>query len=131
MNNSKLLPYLIFSGNCREALEYYKKIFDGEIKSMVTFENSPIPVSKDLQKRIFDSEFNADGIRFKASDDLPEHPIKVGTNISLFVSFTDKSEKESVFKILSERGKVLFPLEDNFGMLQDKYKIQWMFVSDT
>jgi PhnB protein len=124
------IPYIAFPGTCREALNFYAIVLNGEINSLQTFADSPADVPNEHRERIFDSEFYADGIRFKASDDLPEHPIKVGTNISSFVSFMDKSEKESVFKTLSESGKILFPLDDNFGMLQDKYGIQWMFVSN-
>lgn len=126
-----LIPYIAFQGDCREALDFYVSAFNGEVTSIQTFSESPIQVSKEQRNRIFDSEFKADNIHFKASDDLPEHPVRIGTNISLFVSFTDKTERKSIFKILSESGKVLFPLDGNFGMLQDKYGVQWMFVGNT
>ncbi len=29
---------------------------------------------------------------------------------------------------LSDGGKILFPLDDNFGMLKDKYGVQWIVV---
>lgn len=34
----KIIPNLSFNGNCLEALEYYKKIFDGEILQIVTYD---------------------------------------------------------------------------------------------
>ena len=40
----KLNPYLMFSGNCKEAMTFYKECLDGEIVSMETFENSPVDV---------------------------------------------------------------------------------------
>lgn len=129
MNSTFLIPYIVFSGDCRAALEFYKEVFAGEIISITTFEHSPIPVDKECINRIFDSEFKADGIHFKASDDLPDHSVKAGTNFSLFVSFTDKSERAEVFNKLSLHGHILFPLDDHFGMVKDKFGIQWMLTN--
>ena len=126
---ASLIPYLVFPGTCKEALTYYATILKGTITTMISFEESPIPVSSEFQKRIFDAELKAGDVHFKASDDLPEHPIKRGNNISLFLAFPDKKEKKHVFRALRQNGKVLFPLDDNFGMLEDQYGIQWMIVN--
>lgn len=128
MSSKSLIPYLVFSGNCRNALEFYQKVFSGEIISMITFENSPVQVEMENKNRIFDSEFKADEIHFKASDDLPNHLVNKGTNISLFISFTDISEREEIFRALSQDGQILFQLDKNFGMVKDKFGIQWMFT---
>ncbi len=125
-----LIPYLVFPGTCREAMEFYRDVLNGEITLMQTFGDAPMDVPATLQNRIFNSELKAGGIHFKASDDLPGHDVKLGTNISLYAVFPDKTSKEAAFNKLSEGGKVLFPLDDNFGMLKDKYSIQWMFVSE-
>lgn len=123
-----MIPYIVFSGDCRTALEFYENIFEGKIVSMTTFENSPITVAGENKNRIFDSEFESGGIHFKASDDLPDHSVNRGTNFSLFVSFSDKTERKDIFNALSQDGQILFPLDDNFGMVKDKFGIQWMLV---
>ena len=125
-----LIPYLVFSGNCKEAMEFYATVINGKITSMTTFGKSPIDVPTEYSSRIFDSEIKAGNILFKASDDLPNHQVKNGNNFSLFVSFSDKKEKENVFNELSKEGSILFPLDENFGMLKDRFGIQWMIVSD-
>ena len=122
-------PYLMFPGTCRQALEFYKNCFNGEIVMMQTFEESPVDVPEEFKNRIFNSEFRADNLCFMASDDLPGNEVKIGSNFALFVIFSDKIEKEKVFNKLSEGGKVLFPMEENFGMLVDKFGIQWMLES--
>lgn len=123
-----LNPYVMFSGNCQEALTFYKECLDGEIVSMQTFGDSPIDVPDDAKDRIFNSEFRAGDVFFMASDDLPGHPVTRGTNVALFLVFSDMEEQESVFGRLSEGGKVLFPLANGFGMLTDRYGIQWMLA---
>ena len=72
-----LIPYLVFSGNCKEAMEFYATVLGGKITSMTTFGKSPIDVPNEFSNRIFDSELKAESIRFKASDDLPNHSVKV------------------------------------------------------
>lgn len=124
-----LTPYLVFSGNCREAMEFYKETLGGEITIMQTFGDTPMDFPEDAKDRIFNSEVIAGNIKIKASDNLPGQEIINGSNISLFVVFDDANKKKEVFNKLSEGGKVFFPIEDNFGMLVDKYGIQWMVES--
>ena len=122
----KLNPYLMFSGNCREALTFYQECLDGDIVSIQTFADSPLDVSEEHGHRIFNSEFRAGELFFMASDDLPDHQVTKGSNFAMFVVFSTREEQEGVFGRLSEGGKVLFPLNNGFGMLADKFGIQWM-----
>ena len=122
-------PYLMFPGKCKEALTFYKECLNGEIAILQTYADSPIDVAEESKNRIFNSEFQADGINFMASDDLPNNKVTIGSNFALFVTFSDRAEHKRVFNKLSEGGKVLFPIENNFGMLIDKYRIQWMLAS--
>jgi PhnB protein len=122
----KLNPYLMFSGNCREALTFYKDCLDGDIASIQTFADSPLDVPEEHGNRIFNSEFRAGDLFFMASDDLPNSQVTKGSNFALFVAFSEMEEQERVFGRLAEGGKVLFPLTNGFGMLADKFGIQWM-----
>jgi len=126
-----LIPYLIFSGNCREALEFYILVFNGEIVSIQTFGDAPMDFPETSKNRIFDSEFKAGNIHFKASDDFPPNQtVTKGSNFSLFVYFSDIQFKKNTFQKLSEEGTILFPLDENFGMLKDKFGLQWMFTNE-
>ncbi len=122
------IPYLMFSGNCREALEFYAECLGGEITSIVTVGESPLPAPDKHKDRIFDAELRAENVRIKASDDLPDQPLVKGGNFAVFVTFTDTDEQKQVFEKLSAGGQVQFPLENNFGMVVDKYNIQWMLA---
>ena len=122
----QVMPYLMFSGNCREALMFYKDCLSGEIASIQTVGESPLDVPEEHHDRIFDSEFRADNVRFKASDDMPGYEVAAGSNFAMFVTFSDHAEQKRVFDKLAEGGQIQFPLENNFGMLVDKFQIQWM-----
>ena len=122
----RLNPYLMFSGNCREALTFYRDCLDGDIVSIQTFADSPLEVAEEHGHRVFNSEFRAGELLFMASDDLPNSHVTRGSNFAMFVAFSETEEQERVFNRLSEGGKVLFPLANGFGMLADRFGIQWM-----
>ena len=96
-----LIPYLVFPGNCREALQFYAKVFHGEILKMDTFEGIPMEMPEEEKSRIFDSEFSAGNLHFKASDDLSEFPVKTGTNVSMFLICSDPHERSRIFRALA------------------------------
>jgi len=122
-------PYLMFPGTCRQALKFYKECFNGTIVMLKTFGESSIEVTEELENRVFNSELRAGDLSLMASDYLPNTEVTVGSNMALFVIFSDKREKEKVFTKLSKGGKVLFPIENNFGMVVDKFGVQWMVES--
>lgn len=55
----KLNPYLMFSGNCREALNFYKEQLDGEIISDADPGRLAARCTRRAQARIFNSHFRA------------------------------------------------------------------------
>ena len=122
------IPYLMFSGNCQEALEFYKSCLERKITRLTTIEHAPFEVPEDMENRGFDAEFRAEGVHFKASDDMPGHEVNTGTNFALFLASPDAIRRKQAFEKLSEGGKTSFPLDDNFGTLTDKFKIQWIIA---
>jgi len=123
--------YLTFPGNCEEALNFYKECLKGEIKNLQRFETAPMPVPDNYKKKIINAEFKAEGVFFMASDGMADQPPVIGNNISLSFNITDLKEQEELFNKLSKGGKITMPLQDTFwgarfGMLTDKFGINWM-----
>lgn len=127
-----LTPYIMFPGNCEEALNFYAKALHGEIRDLNRFEGSPAEgMSADKQK-ILHAHFVADGIFFMASDGGNEPG---GSRVHLSINFDDAKQLDEVFNALGEGGKITMPLQDTFwgarfGMLQDRFGINWMFNHD-
>ncbi len=124
-------PYLIFPGTCREALETYAIWFDGSVKNVQTFAQSPVPVAEEDSNRIFNSEFQAEGVSFMASDDLPDYATEQGSNFSFLVHFDDAADQTRIYAKMMEAGTAIMPLPDDivesrFGMVRDRFGIQWM-----
>jgi PhnB protein len=126
-----LNPYLTFEGNCREAMEYYKKALNPELFTLQSFEEAHQEVADAYKKHIIHSELKADGVHFMASDGMPGWKAVSGNNVTMSIDFSDGAEQEKIWKVLAEGGKITMPMQDTFwgarfGMLTDRFGIQWM-----
>ncbi len=126
-------PYLfITGGKCEEALSFYKSIFGGEINLSMRWKDAPAEMSlpAELGNRIMHSTLSSPAVKFMASDAQPTTKYGDGP-ISLSLAPDDENEAKRLFDRLSQGGKVEVPLEKTFwgamfGMLTDKYGIDWM-----
>ena len=125
---SLFLPYICFPGHCQEALGFYQECLGGEIVFTQTYGDSPLDTPDGYQDKIFNSEFQSDHIRLRASDTLPPFEVTIGSNICLFAEFKERSDVEQAFERLSKGGEVIMPLDSHFGMVADPYQIRWMLV---
>src|SRR5918993_1465199 len=129
----QLTPYLMFNGNCEEALNFYSTTIGGEIKHLSRYEGSPAEEMSDDKQKVMHATFAGRGITFMASDGA--QPVRNNGNIYLCIDFKDSGAMENVFNSLGEGGNVTMPLQDTFwgarfGMLTDKFGINWMFNSE-
>ena len=128
---SRLNPYLSFRNNAREAMEFYRTVFGGrlEFRTFKEFNASQDPTEDD---KIMHSMLEAaNGITFMASDTPNSMEYRPGTNISMSLSGFDEKELKGYFDGLSAGGTVQMPLAkapwgDTFGMLTDKFGINWL-----
>ena len=130
-----IVPYLNFNGNAAEALAFYSKALEGEILHQQTFGESPMPSSDTMKDKIMHATFQADQLTFMVSDCPAEMSVTNGTNISLSLNFKDAAAIDKTFSALSEGAKITMELQDTFwgarfGMLTDKFGINWMFNHD-
>jgi PhnB protein len=129
-----LAPYILFNGNCEEALNFYKQAFKGEIQNLSRFEGAPMETRLEDKQKVMHATFVAKGIFLMASDGGGHdgQPASDSGMVHLSVNFEDAGEMDQVFNSLSEGGKVAMPLQDTFwgakfGMLIDRYGVKWMF----
>jgi PhnB protein len=131
MDNIKLSPYLNFSGNTQEALEFYKEIFGGSLE-ISTFDSIPgLQVPEGYAKKVMHGVLEAPELIIMASESMPGREIRVGDNVSLSLTGNDSEKLTGWFKALSHEGHVTMPLAsqawgDTFGMCIDKYGISWL-----
>ena len=129
--NSKLNPYVSFNGNAKEAIEFYKSVFGGNL-TLSTFKEGGAPVGPEDSDKIMHGMLIADnGITLMVSDTPPGMPYNPGTNISISLSGDNEEELKGYWDKLSEGAKITMPMDkapwgDTFGMLTDKFGIAWL-----
>lgn len=122
-------PYLIFPGTCQQAFEFYQACLGGTIEVMQNYYRSPLDVPEEHDQRIYNAVLRTGDLLLRGADDMPpDHLTTQGTNIALFLICDDDTQQQSVFEKLSAGGSIDMPIEDKFGMLTDKFGIQWMLA---
>ncbi len=126
-----ITPYFFFQGNCEEATSFYHDCLGGKLE-IKRFGESDMPVGDDYKNKIMHAELTLEnGLKIMFSDGAPHKKVSTGNHIQINIGFEDEKETETVFNKLAEDGKITMPLEvtfwnAKFGMLVDKYGIQWM-----
>ncbi|MFC5993554.1 VOC family protein [Pseudonocardia hispaniensis] len=128
---SRLNPYLSFTDNARQAMQFYRTVFGGTLDqhTFKEFGGSPDPSD---DNKIMHSTLEADnGIVFMAADTPAGMQHSPGSTISMSLSGDDDAELSGYFERLSDGGTVTVPLDvapwgDKFGMVTDRFGINWM-----
>lgn len=127
---TKLNPYIIFNGNCREAMNFYQQCIGGQL-SLQTVEDSPMADQwpAEAQHYILHATLTKAALVLLASD-MGGKDLVHGNNVFLSLTCTSRNEIDAFFKNLSAGGQVTRPLHDFFagmiGALTDKYGISWL-----
>ena len=128
-----LTPYLLFEGNCRQAMEFYKSCLGGEL-ILTAVKDTPakekIPASE--HNEILNARLTGRNADISASDWLrPDRTPVHGNTACLFLSGDTPQELKSLFEKLSQGGEVTDPLSQQFfgmyGALNDQFGVRWMF----
>ena len=126
--------YLTFNGNCREAMTFYASALNADVQIM---DASQGPCAPEDAGRVLHARITKGNVRLMASDTMSMTPYKLepGNNFSLSLDCESAEEQDAVFAKLTDGGEVRMPLQDTFwgarfGLLTDKFGIQWMFNWD-
>lgn len=127
---SRLNPYISFTDNARQALEFYKEVFGGTL-ALNTFGEFGQPDSPDAAKIMHGMLETPSGFTLMGADTPTGMDHVPGNNITVSLSGDDDAELRGYWEKLSDGGTVAMPLEkqiwgDIFGMCSDKFGIAWM-----
>ena len=128
---TRLNPYLSFTGNAREAMDFYHSVFGGEL-TRSTFADMPdVPTDPAEADNIMHSMLVTDaGIALMCSD-TPAGMGEATPNSAVSLSGEDEAELRGYWDKISGSGEVTLPLNkapwgDSFGMCVDKFGVPWM-----
>jgi PhnB protein len=127
---SRLNPYVSFDGNARQAMEFYKGVFGGNLNTN-TFGEFGQADSPDADKVMHSQLETGSGFTLMASDTPTGMQRNPGDTITISLSGDDADALRGYWEKLSDGGTVTMPLEkqmwgDEFGMCMDRFGVPWM-----
>jgi PhnB protein len=128
---SRLNPYISFQDSARQAMEFYKTVFGGDLRVNTFGEYGQATGTPDADK-VMHAQLETDrGFTLMAADTPPGMERNPGDTITISLSGDDADEMRGYWDKLSGGGTVTMPLEkqmwgDEFGMCVDRFGIPWM-----
>jgi PhnB protein len=132
-----ITPYVVFEGNCKEALAFYERVFQSKVKMMQTYgEYVPEGIDtppENLNEWILHAEMELCGTNIWFSDDV--QPVQKGNMIKLTAIVPTSKEAKRIFDMLSDEGYVTLPPVEAFyttfhAGVRDKFGINWNIVAE-
>jgi PhnB protein len=134
MSTIQLSPYVNFQGRAREAMEFYHRVFGGSL-DLQTMNEKGESKPAGPGDSIREARLDADGALIIGTDGHPKYPAKVGENMAIALSGTDKERLTKIFNALAEGGQLKGPLTRQpsgaeVGYLLDRFEINWVVSID-
>ena len=130
------IPFLLFDGNCAEAMTFYHQCLGGEL-TLTKLGDSPMKdmLPEEKRDRIINAHLISGNIEISASDWMasPEFDPIQGNNYAIFVIGGAYDELKTVFDKLKDgdHNQRLQELHDmpfgTYGQFYDKFGVQWIF----
>ena len=128
----ELSPYLMFNGNCEEALKFYEQTLDAKIGAVSKHGGTPSAehVPPDWHDKVLHAQFTVGNAVVMASDAPPGH-YAPPQGMSIALGLNDAAKGEEIFNKLAANGTVQMPFQptfwaSGFGMCVDRFGIPWM-----
>ncbi|MBC3542254.1 VOC family protein [Rufibacter sediminis] len=133
-------PYLNFNGKTEEAFLFYQSIFGGEFETVTRFRDTPeaskLP-AHELDKIMHIGLRIGKGTVLMATDALESmgQTLTPGNNFHLTICTESEAETDQLYGALSAGGHSYMPPVKTFwgayfGMLTDRFGVQWMVNYD-
>ncbi len=132
-------PFLLFDGNCAEAMTFYHECLGGEL-TLTKLGDTPM---KDMflpekHSRLINAHLKSGGLEISATDWMasPEFDPVQGNTYAVFVIGEEVGELKTIFDKLKDgdnntRLQALHEMPFGaYGQFYDKYGVQWIFRGD-
>ncbi len=132
----RTVPFLLFDGNCAEAMTFYHQCLGGELM-LTKLGETPMKAQFPIEKheRIINAQLKSGAIEISATDWMasPVFDPKPGNTFAIFVIGSSYDELKLVFDKLAvgaeqSRFQALHEMPfGTYGQFYDKYGVQWIF----
>ncbi len=132
-------PFLLFDGNCAEAMTFYHECLGGEL-TLTKVGDTPMKSQfpPERHERIINARLQSGDLDISATDWMasPEFDPVQGNTYAIYVTGNTYDELKPVFDKLKD-GDNNTRLQDLhelpfgiYGQFYDRYGVQWIFVGD-
>jgi len=141
----RIEPYVFFDGRCDEAIDFYSATLGAETLMLMRYSDAPAddgpppegcgPMPPGSGDKVMHAALRIGQTTLMLSDGMcGGQPKFEGMSLSLTVA--GDAEAERVFAALADGGQVQVPLgpsffASRFGMLADRFGVNWMVVTET
>lgn len=134
-------PFLLFDGNCAEAMNFYQKCLGGEL-ILTKLGDTPMKDQFPTEKhnRIINAQLKSGGVNFSATDWMasPKLEPQQGNTFSIYLVGRTVEELKNIFEKLSEGAdkdkRTFMELHEMpfgiYGQLTDKFRVSWIFKGE-
>jgi PhnB protein len=132
----KVLTYLNYGGNCRQAFEFYQQHLGGKFVMLTTHGDQPGagPVPPEWKDAVLHARLDIGGTTILAADVPPDRfqPMR-SAYLSLMADSVEEAER--VYALLAEGGDIFMPIAETFfahrfAMLRDRFGTSWMLLHE-
>lgn len=131
-------PYIIFKGDCQDAIDLYEAAFNSKVTEIMRFKDVPADpentmITEDMSEWVMMAELPMGDNFIRLSDTVGEFNDAKSERISISVE-SDEDMIKKAFNVLSEDGNVGMPLQKTFfstqfGIVHDKFGVVWTLVA--
>lgn len=134
-------PFLLFDGNCDEAMTFYQSCFGGDLE-LNKLSDTPMKENFPVEKhsRIIYAHLKNNHVELSATDWMasPQLEPREGNMFSIYITGEGHAELKVIFDKLcvgADKDKRTFQeLKDMpfgvYGQFTDKYKVSWIFRAE-
>jgi len=131
-------PNFHFNGQCKQAIELYKKAFGAEVKSLFCYSDANpqdyILTDEDEKDFVYHAEIIIGNQRIMLNDGTDDSFLK-GNSISTVITFETANDVKTAFEIMADGASIIHPMISTtysscFVSLIDKYGMRWELMTE-
>jgi len=131
----RLTPFLLFEGNCAEAMQFYQSCFGGDL-TLTRLGDTPMKAQfpAEQHQKITNAILSSGAIELTATDWLhPTRRLLQGNTTALYVTGNGYDELATIFEKLRVDGDATLLVELRempfgiYGRLTDRFGVEWFF----
>jgi PhnB protein len=131
----QLDTYILFNGNCGEAMRCYERVLGGRIEALLTVGESPMASQfpPAAASRVINARLRFGGNVLTGCDWMLPGPHPGFSGMRFMLTCRDEQEASRLFAELAESGLAEMPLQKTgwaraFGQLIDRYGLPWQIM---